>query len=82
MIVTRHAHIYSFHTSKFNFGEIFFSTAPIAVREVQKSDRSKKKLAKVAEADGEDEDGEDIDIKDEGEIGGDRCNVRCEGDGE
>jgi hypothetical protein len=60
----------------------FFNTAPIAVREVQKSDRSKKKLAKVAEADGEDEDGEDIDIKDEGEIGGDRCNVRCEGDGE
>jgi hypothetical protein len=24
MIVTQHAHIYSFHTSKFNFGEIFF----------------------------------------------------------
>ena len=23
MIVTQHAHIYSFHTSKFNFGEIF-----------------------------------------------------------
>jgi len=24
MIITQHAHIYSFHTSKFNFGEIFF----------------------------------------------------------
>ena len=24
MIVTQHAHIYSFHSSKFNFGEIFF----------------------------------------------------------
>jgi hypothetical protein len=24
MIVTQHAHIYSFHTSKFNFGETFF----------------------------------------------------------
>ncbi len=24
MIITQHAHIYSFHMSKFNFGEIFF----------------------------------------------------------
>jgi len=24
MIITQRAHIYSFHTSKFNFGEIFF----------------------------------------------------------
>ena len=38
--------------------------ALFAVREDQKSDRLKKKLAEVAEADGEDEDGEDTDIKD------------------
>ncbi len=24
MIITQHAHIYSLHTSKFNFGEMFF----------------------------------------------------------
>ena len=41
--------------------------ALLAVREDQKSDRLKKKLAKVAEADVEDEDGEDTDIEDEGE---------------
>ncbi len=41
--------------------------ALLAVREDRKSDRLKKKLAKVAEADGEDEDGEDTNIKDEGE---------------
>jgi hypothetical protein len=41
--------------------------ALLAVREDQKSDRLKKKLAEVAEADGEDEDGEDTDIEDEGE---------------
>ena len=41
--------------------------ALLAVREDQKSDRLKNKLAKVAEADVEDEDGEDADIKDEGE---------------
>ncbi len=39
----------------------------LALREDQKSDWLKKKLAKVAKADGEDEDGEDTDIKDEGE---------------
>ena len=40
----------------------------LAVREDhQKSDWLKKKSAKVAEADGDDEDGEDTDIKDEGE---------------
>jgi hypothetical protein len=38
--------------------------ALFAVREDQKSDRLKKKLAEVAEADGKDEDGEDTDIKD------------------
>jgi hypothetical protein len=36
--------------------------ALLAVREDQKSDWLKKKSAKVAEADGEDEDGEDTDI--------------------
>ena len=41
--------------------------ALLAVREDQKSDWLKKKLAEVAEADGEDEDGEDTDIEDEGE---------------
>jgi hypothetical protein len=41
--------------------------ALLAIREDQKSDRLKKKLAEVAEADGEDEDGEDTDIEDEGE---------------
>ncbi len=41
--------------------------ALLAVREDQKSDWMKKKLAEVAEADGEDEDGEDTDIKAEGE---------------
>jgi hypothetical protein len=41
--------------------------ALLAVREDQKSDRLKKKLAKVAEADVEDEDGGDTDIEDEGE---------------
>jgi hypothetical protein len=41
--------------------------ALLAVREDQKSDRSKKKLAEVVKADGEDEDGEDSNIKDEGE---------------
>ena len=35
--------------------------ALLAVREDQKSDRLKNKLAEVAEADGEDEDGEDTD---------------------
>ena len=39
----------------------------LAVREDQKSNRLKKKLAEVAEADGEDENSEDTDIKDEGE---------------
>jgi hypothetical protein len=39
----------------------------LAVREDQKCDWLKKKLAEVAETDGEDEDGEDTDIKDEGE---------------
>jgi hypothetical protein len=33
----------------------------VAVREDQKSDRLKNKLADVAEADGEDEDGEETD---------------------
>ncbi len=41
--------------------------ALLAVREDQISDRLKKKLAKVAKADGEDEDGKDTDIEDEGE---------------
>ena len=41
--------------------------ALLAVREDQKSDWLKKKSAKLAEADGEDEDGGDTDIKDEGE---------------
>ena len=41
--------------------------ALLAVREDQNSDWLKKKLAKVAEADGEDEDGEDTNIKDESE---------------
>ncbi len=41
--------------------------ALLAVREDQKSNRLKKKLAEVAEADGEDENSEDTDIKDEGE---------------
>jgi hypothetical protein len=41
--------------------------ALLAVRDDQKSDRLKKKLTEVAEADGEDEDGEDTGIKDEGE---------------
>jgi hypothetical protein len=41
--------------------------ALLAVREDQKSDWLKKKFAEVAKADGEDEDGEDSDIKDEGE---------------
>ena len=41
--------------------------ALLAVREDQKSNWLKKKLAEVAEADGEDEDGEDNNIKDEGE---------------
>ena len=41
--------------------------ALLAVREDQKSDWLKKKSAEVAETDGEDEDGEDTDIKDEGE---------------
>ena len=39
--------------------------ALLALREDQKSDQLKKKLAEVA--DGEDEDGEDTDIEDEGE---------------
>ena len=40
----------------------------LAVREDhKKSDWLKKKSAEVAEADGDDEDGEDTDIKDEGE---------------
>ncbi len=41
--------------------------ALLAVREDQNSDWLKKKLAEVAEADGEDEDGKDTDIEDEGE---------------
>ena len=41
--------------------------ALLADREDQKSDWLKKKSAEVAKADGEDEDGEDTDIKDEGE---------------
>ena len=41
--------------------------ALLAVREDQKSDWLKKKSAEVAEANGEDEDGEDTDIEDEGE---------------
>ncbi len=41
--------------------------ALLAVREDQKSDWLKKKSAEVAKADGEDEDGEDTDIKDKGE---------------
>ncbi len=41
--------------------------ALLAVREDQKSDWLKKKSAEVAEADIEDEDGEDTDIGDEGE---------------
>ena len=39
----------------------------VRVREDQQSEWLKKKLAKVDEADGEDEDGEDTNIKDEGE---------------
>jgi len=41
--------------------------ALLAVREDQKSNWLKKKSAEVAEADGEDEDGEDTNIEDEGE---------------
>ena len=41
--------------------------ALLAVREDQKSDWLKNKFAEVAKADGEDEDGGDSDIKDEGE---------------
>ena len=41
--------------------------ALLVIREDQKSDRLKKKLAEVAEADGEDEDGDDTVIEDEGE---------------
>ncbi len=43
MIVTQHAHIYSFHTSKFNFGEIFFLIF-LSIQPLQMEQSAKKMI--------------------------------------